>query len=58
MMMTQELTVRLIKKVREYVFLYDHSHPKYKDLVQRHQTWEEISKELDQTSKFMCIVHL
>jgi hypothetical protein len=33
--MEKELTEKLIEKVREYVFLYDTGHPKYKNLVKK-----------------------
>jgi len=33
--MAEELTEKLIGKVREYVFLYDTCHPEYKNLVKK-----------------------
>jgi hypothetical protein len=51
--MAQELTEKLIEKVREYVFLYDTGHAEYKNLVTKSEEWREISEELNQTS--VCV---
>ena len=48
--MAEELTEKLIEKVREYVFLYDPGHPQYKNIVKKAEAWRDISEELDQTS--------
>jgi hypothetical protein len=51
--MAQELTEKLIEKMREYVFLYDTVHPEYKNLVTKSEEWRERSEELNQTS--VCV---
>jgi hypothetical protein len=33
--MAEELTEKLIEKVREYTFFYDTGHPDYKNLVKK-----------------------
>ena len=48
--MAEELTEKLIEKVREYVFLYDPGDPQYKNIVKKAEAWRDISEELDQTS--------
>jgi hypothetical protein len=58
--MAEELTEKLIEKVREYVFLYDTGHPGYKNLVKNGEacTDTRISEELNQTSKFVLFTYL
>ena len=56
--MTEELTEKLIEKVRNYVFLYDRGQPVYKHLVKKAEAWRDISEELDQTSKFVFFTYL
>ena len=59
--MAEELTEKLIEKVREYVFLYDPGHPQYKNILKKAEAWREISEELeelDQTSKFVFLTYL
>ena len=56
--MAEELTEKLIEKVREYVFLYDPDHPQYKNIVKKAEAWRDISEELDQTSKFVFLTYL
>jgi hypothetical protein len=56
--MAEELTGKLIEKVREYVFLYDTGHPDYKNLVKKYEAWRDISEELNQTSKFVFFTYL
>ena len=56
--MVEELTEKLIEKVREYVFLYDPGHPQYKNILKKAAGWREISEELDQTSKFVFLTYL
>jgi hypothetical protein len=53
--MAEELTEKLIEKVRDYVFLYDTGHPEYKNLVKKGEAWRGISEELNQTSKFVFL---
>ena len=48
--MAEELTEKLIEKVREYVFLYDPGDPQYKNIVKKAEAWRDITEELDQTS--------
>ena len=48
--MAEELTEKLIEKVRECVFLYDPGDPQYKNIVKKAEAWRDISEELDQTS--------
>jgi hypothetical protein len=40
--MAEELTEKLIEKVREYVFLYNTGHPEYKNLVKKNVNHGEI----------------
>ena len=56
--MAEELTEKLIEKVREYVSLYDPGHPQYKDILKKAEAWREMSEELDQTSKFVFLTYL
>jgi len=56
--MAEELTEKLIEKVREYVFLYDPAHPQYKNILKKAEAWREISEELDQTSKSVFLTYL
>jgi hypothetical protein len=56
--MTEEFTEKLIEKVRKYVFLYDTSHPEYKNLVKKAEPCSDISEELDQTSKFVFFTYM
>ena len=57
--MAEELTEKLIEKVRECVFLCDPSHPQYKNIVKKAEAWRDISEELDQTSnKFVFLTYL
>jgi len=42
--MAEELTEKLIEKVREYVFLYDPGHPQYKNVVKKAEAWRDISE--------------
>jgi hypothetical protein len=42
-----------LKKVREYVFLYDTGHPEYKNLVKKAEAWRDISEELVS----LCFLH-
>jgi len=55
--MAEEITEKLIEKVREYVFLYDTGHPEYKNLVKKAEAWRDISEELDQNSKFVFFIY-
>jgi hypothetical protein len=50
--MAEELTEKLIEKVREYACLYDPGHPQYKNIVKKAEAWRDISEKLDQTSNF------
>jgi hypothetical protein len=54
--MAQELTEKLIEKVREFVFLYDTGHLEHKNLVTKSEAWREISEELNQTS--VCVFYI
>jgi hypothetical protein len=56
--MAEEFTEKLIEKVRAYVFLYDTSHPEYKNLVKKGEAWRDISEELHQKSKFVFFTYL
>jgi hypothetical protein len=56
--MAEDFTEKLIEKEREYVFLYDTVHPEYKNIVKKAEAWRDISKELDQTSKFVFFTYL
>jgi hypothetical protein len=56
--MAEEFTIKLIEKVREYVFLYDTGHPEYRNLVKKAEAWRDISEELDRTSKFVFFTYL
>jgi hypothetical protein len=43
-----------LKKVREYVFLYDTGHPEYKNLVKKPAAWRDITEELVS----LCFLHI
>jgi hypothetical protein len=52
--MAQELTEKLIEKVREYV-LYGTGHPDCKNHLKKAEAWREISQELNQKFVFFYI---
>lgn len=44
-------TERFIDLVRECVYLYDTSHPDYKDSVKKTEKWTDIAHKLNLSSK-------
>ena len=55
--MTEE-TEKLIELVRGHVHLYDPRHSDYKNVVKKAESWKEIARILNQTSKFIiCLLH-
>ena len=50
-------TERLIDLVRECVYLYDTSHPDYKDAVKKIEKWTDIAHKLNLSSKLQTILY-
>jgi len=46
-----ELELRLIDLVRDHPYLYDKSHPTYRDIKQKELTWAMIAQQLDMSGK-------
>lgn len=54
--MTDE-TERLIDLVRECVYLYDTSHPDYKDADKKNEKWTDIAHKLNLRSKLHILLY-
>jgi hypothetical protein len=46
-------TEMLIEQIRKYVYLFDTSHEKHKNLVKNAEAWNKISEELGVTGKYV-----
>lgn len=50
-------TERLIDLVRECVYLYDTSHPDYKDAVKKTEKWTDIAHKINLKSKLHTLLY-
>ena len=50
-----ELELRLIDLVRDHPYLYDKSHPTYRDIKQKELTWAMIAQQLDMSGSLLSL---
>lgn len=54
-MWTEAKDEQLVSQLGDYPWLYDAEHEKYKDVVMRRNSWNEISKSLDTKGEYSIL---